>query len=165
MLLTKRELDSAAAHYRKMCEIVGLDLSHADLVDTPHRYVRALAEMTQGLKEPDFKFTTFENSGRYDQLIVTRRISFPSLCSHHRLPFIGHADVGILPHEKCRIPGPAPRGDGLRKRIERGRPRLARRRTGVIDHDLTGDEPRPPPEWPRARLPAALRGAGGEGRG
>lgn len=64
---------------------------------TPTRHDRFVKEL---LKARDFKFTTFDNPG-YDQLIMLKDIDFASLCSHHLLPFTGKAHVGYLPDKEA----------------------------------------------------------------
>jgi GTP cyclohydrolase I len=71
-----------------------------EIQNTPGRYQGFLNEWE---KNDDLKFTTFENPG-YDQLIILKDIDFSSLCSHHVLPFHGKAHVGYLPGERiCGI--------------------------------------------------------------
>lgn len=45
------------------------------------------------------KFTTFENPG-YDQMVTLTDIEFFSLCSHHLLPFTGHAHIAYIPGDE-----------------------------------------------------------------
>lgn len=108
MNLTDRKRKAAEAHVQKMLAILGLNTqSHADLKDTPARYVRAMEELTSGLRTParelPFTFRSFDNKRgkrkdkEYDQLIVIPEISFSSTCSHHLLPFFGKVWLGYLP--------------------------------------------------------------------
>lgn len=75
----------------------GADLDDESLAETPARVARAYAELLQ--PEP-FSLTTFANDEGYDELVVTKDISFHSLCEHHLLPFTGVAHVGYLPDER-----------------------------------------------------------------
>ena len=62
---------------------------------------RRVAAMYRELLTPEpFKFTTFENSADYDELILVRDIPFASLCAHHLLPFTGRAHVGYIPRDR-----------------------------------------------------------------
>lgn len=71
-----------------------------ELQNTPSRYEGFLKEWAGN---NNFKFTTFENPG-YDQMVILKDIDFSSLCSHHLLPFHGVAHVGYIPEEKiCGI--------------------------------------------------------------
>ena len=76
---------------------LGVDLSLEDVRETPRR----VAAMYQELLTPEaFNFTTFENSARYDELVLVRDIPFVSLCAHHLLPFSGHAHVAYIPGDR-----------------------------------------------------------------
>jgi len=71
-----------------------------ELQNTPSRYEDFLKEWAGN---NNFKFTTFENPG-YDQMVILKDIDFSSLCSHHLLPFHGVAHVGYIPGDKiCGI--------------------------------------------------------------
>jgi len=71
-----------------------------ELNNTPRRYEGFLNEWAGN---NEFKFTTFENPG-YDQMVILKDIDFSSLCSHHLLPFHGVAHVGYIPGDKiCGI--------------------------------------------------------------
>jgi GTP cyclohydrolase I len=76
---------------------LGLPVDSADMIDTPRRMSRALAEM---LTVPAFDFTTFDNAEGYDELVLVEDIPVRSLCEHHLLPFTGRASVGYLPGER-----------------------------------------------------------------
>lgn len=68
-----------------------------DLVDTPRRVAAMYSEL---LTPAPFKFTTFENTEGYDELVLVRDIPFVSLCAHHLLPFTGHAHVAYVPGQR-----------------------------------------------------------------
>lgn len=76
--------------------ITGLDVNDAHGKDTPVRFVEMLRELTT---PKPIKFTTFPNEG-FDEMIVTERIPFRSLCEHHVIPFVGTAAVGYVPGER-----------------------------------------------------------------
>jgi GTP cyclohydrolase I len=88
--------DSIEASVRQIIEAVGEDPDREGLRDTPARVARMWDELRAG--EP-FKFTTFENPG-YDQMVVVKDISFYSLCEHHILPFFGVAHVAYIPDKR-----------------------------------------------------------------
>ncbi len=48
----------------------------------------------------EFEFTTFENEGDSDEMIVQKGIPFYSLCEHHMLPFFGTAVVAYIPGKR-----------------------------------------------------------------
>src|SRR5687768_7827406 len=53
-------------------------------------------QLLRGMREPDFKFTTFEAKPG-SNLVTTEGISYYSLCSHHTLPFFGECHISYLP--------------------------------------------------------------------
>jgi GTP cyclohydrolase IA len=79
---------------------LGIPLDAPDLADTPRRLAHAYAEL---LDVPEYDFTTFPNTERYDELVLVQDIPVQSLCEHHLLPFSGVAHVGYLP--SARIVG------------------------------------------------------------
>jgi GTP cyclohydrolase I len=64
-----------------------------ELADTPARWQKMMKELTT---PQSFEFTTFENPG-YDEMIVVQDISFTSVCAHHLAPFVGKAHVAYVP--------------------------------------------------------------------
>jgi GTP cyclohydrolase IA len=82
--------EAAAAFMRAL----GVPLENPDLSETPRRLAHAYAEL---LEVPEFEFTTFANTERYDELVLVEDIPVQSLCEHHLLPFVGVAHVGYLP--------------------------------------------------------------------
>jgi GTP cyclohydrolase IA len=87
----------AEAAATDLLEALGVDLSSADLKDTPRR----IASMYEELLTPQpFNPTTFPNEDGYDELVLSKNIPFTSLCAHHALPFSGVAHVGYLPGER-----------------------------------------------------------------
>lgn len=95
-MLTERKRQQAANHYRKIMQLLNIDVNEEHSKDTPVRVVKMLEEMTaSSTRKPDLKLTTFKNKG--DQLIIVTPIPMSSLCAHHHVPFIGNAAVGYLP--------------------------------------------------------------------
>lgn len=70
--------------------------SEEELQNTPKRFNRFLKEWL--IDSNEFEFTTFENPG-YDELIIVKNINFYSMCSHHLVPFFGEAHIGYIPKE------------------------------------------------------------------
>jgi GTP cyclohydrolase I len=83
---------------------LGMDLSGPATAETPHRFLQALYDATEGY-EGDPKlikaFPTECRGGSDCQLsqVVEGPIPFVALCEHHALPFYGQAYVGYIPHE------------------------------------------------------------------
>jgi GTP cyclohydrolase I len=79
-------------------QIIGLydDVNRNGLADTPARVARAY----EAFLNPEMpKMTTFPVKN-YNEIVISRDISFFSLCEHHILPFFGKAYVAYIPNEK-----------------------------------------------------------------
>ena len=87
------DLEKATRAAREFMVSLGVDLDAEALHRTPYRMAKAYAEL---MTPAPFTLTTFENDGRYQELLLVRSIPFTSICEHHLLPFVGTADVGYL---------------------------------------------------------------------
>ena len=112
--MSRRPVDLAAAStaVRDLLRALGEDPEREGLLDTPMRVAKAWDEILSGrLLDPAAVLKTssgadgFDEVGGYDQMIVVSSIPFASVCEHHMLPFIGHADVGYLPGASGRVVG------------------------------------------------------------
>lgn len=75
--------------------------SEEELNNTPLRWKRFLEEFAG---TDNFKFTTFENTNKYNEMVIVAPIPFYSLCSHHLLTFFGDAKIAYIPDKKiCGI--------------------------------------------------------------
>jgi GTP cyclohydrolase I len=89
-----------ARHVRAIVEILGLDLRDPNLMGTPDRVAKMYLEMFHGLSEgAEPKITIFPNAERYQAMVMEKDIPFYSLCSHHFVPFYGHAHVAYIPKD------------------------------------------------------------------
>lgn len=61
---------------------------------TPERWAKMMMELTRGHV---FKFTTFPNEKKYDEMVIQVGIPFYSLCEHHLIPFFGTVAIGYIP--------------------------------------------------------------------
>src|SRR3954468_20400831 len=82
------DLEAAEAAAEAFMRALGVPLDDPDLAETPRRLAHAYAEL---LDVPEFDFTTFANTERYDELVLVQDIAVHSLCEHHLLPFVGIA--------------------------------------------------------------------------
>lgn len=101
-------LAEAEAAARALLELLSVDISAEDLTETPSRMVRALAELTAGLRGPDPSDVldrTFAAPTEHPQMVAMTGIAFTSVCEHHILPFTGTAVVAYLPQPGARIVG------------------------------------------------------------
>jgi GTP cyclohydrolase I len=90
-----------ARHMRAIIETLGLDPSDPNLHETPERVARMYLEMFHGLSEgAEPKVTVFPNEERYTAMVMEKDIPFYSMCSHHFVPFYGHAHVAYIPNER-----------------------------------------------------------------
>jgi GTP cyclohydrolase IA len=83
---------------------MGLDLNTPATKDTPHRYLQALFDSTEGYDGDPKLLKTFttECNGDPDcslSQVIEGPIDFYALCEHHALPFFGEAYVGYIAHE------------------------------------------------------------------
>jgi len=128
--------EAIATHIRAVMEILGLDLDHHSLKQTPERVARMYVdEIFSGLDPSTFpRISLFEEShGEFKQgnMIVTR-VDIVSFCEHHLVPMIGSAHIGYIPQKTVL---------GLSKisRIARyfaARPQLQERLTAQIGDSL-----------------------------
>jgi len=90
------------AHFRGIMEILELDLTDDSLKDTPKRVAKMyVKEIFAGLNVANFpKMTTIENSMKYDQMIVIKKIKSTSTCEHHFVTIDGYATVAYIPRKK-----------------------------------------------------------------
>ena len=91
------DLDAAESAATALLAALGLDLDDVNLVDTPRRMARALAELTTA---DEFELTSFPNTEGYDELVLVQDIPVRSLCERHMLPFVGVAHIGYLPADR-----------------------------------------------------------------
>lgn len=109
-------------------EIPDKYFNEEELKNTPKRIESVKKELKS---RHEFEFTTFENPG-YDDLIILKDIDFTSFCSHHMLPFIGVAHIGYLPQDKiCGI-------SKLARLVDKwaARPQIQERMTAQIANEL-----------------------------
>lgn len=90
-----------AGHVRGILEELELDLDDPNLHETDIRVAKLYAEMFHGLKEGNEpKITTFPNDGEYSAMVMEKEIPFYSMCSHHLVPFYGHAHIAYIPNSQ-----------------------------------------------------------------
>lgn len=83
-------------HIKQVLIGLGQDVEREGLQQTPSRYIKFLREF---LQPSPFTFTTFENEGT-DEMIIVENIPFFSLCEHHIVPFYGTASVAYIPNDR-----------------------------------------------------------------
>jgi GTP cyclohydrolase I len=97
----ERKIHEISAHMRRIIELLGLDLGDPNLAETPERVAKMYLEMFHGLSEgAQPRITAFPNDERYTAMVMEKDIPFYSMCSHHFVPFYGHAHLAYIPNEK-----------------------------------------------------------------
>ncbi len=94
-------LERLESHVRDILKELGEDPRREGLTLTPHRYAKALRELTSGYRvdvDATINNAVFRES--YDEMVLVRDISFYSLCEHHLLPFFGRAHVAYIPEKR-----------------------------------------------------------------
>ena len=91
-----------AYHFKKIMEVLDLDLSDDSLIDTPDRVAKMYVdELFSGLnKNNEPVVSKFKNSYNYNGIILEKNIQLYSMCEHHFVPIIGKAHVAYLANEK-----------------------------------------------------------------
>jgi GTP cyclohydrolase I len=92
-------------HLAEIFEAAGLDLDTPGTVNTPHRFLKALFDATDGYEGDPKLLTAFPtecHGGASCELaqIVEGPIPFYSLCEHHAMPFYGRAFVAYVAHDQ-----------------------------------------------------------------
>ena len=84
---------------RTLIAWTGDDPDREGLVDTPARVARAYEEFFEGyaIDPEELLSTTFEETERYDEMVVLRDIRLESHCEHHIVPILGKAHIAYLP--------------------------------------------------------------------
>jgi len=97
-----RQLETIAGHVRGIIEALGLDPDgDPNLVGTDQRVATMYLEMFNGLRSgAKPKVTTFPNDEGYEHMVMERDIPFYSMCSHHFVPFYGHAHIAYVPGDQ-----------------------------------------------------------------
>jgi GTP cyclohydrolase I len=85
-------------HFRKIMEVMGLDLTDDSLKGTPHRVAKMyVKEIFSGLDPKNKpKATLFDNKYRYSEMLLEKDITFHSNCEHHFVPIYGKAHAAYI---------------------------------------------------------------------
>jgi GTP cyclohydrolase IA len=99
---SQRKKQKIAYHFKKIMEVLDLDLSDTSLIDTPERVAKMYVdELFSGLNDENKPaISKFENSYNYSGIILEKNIQLYSVCEHHFVPIIGKAHVAYFANEK-----------------------------------------------------------------
>ena len=87
-----------AGHVRGILDALDLDVEDPNLQETDIRVAKMYAEMFAGLRQgSEPRVTTFPNDEGYHGMVAEFQIPFYSMCSHHLVPFYGHAHIAYVP--------------------------------------------------------------------
>ncbi len=95
----KREIE---AKLQSLFESLIIDTTNDhNTQETPHRVAKMYVdEVFKGRYHPMPKITDFPNAKELDEIYTLGPISVRSACSHHLVPIVGQAWVGILPSDR-----------------------------------------------------------------
>lgn len=96
----KDESSDIADTITRQLEFIGEDPKREGLVDTPKRAIKALQEMTAGLKVDPKRHLSKVFNEPGDEMIIVRDLPYWSLCEHHLLPFNGTVTIAYVPKGK-----------------------------------------------------------------
>ena len=97
----------AEHYYGKFMSSLGFEWeTDPNASETPHRVAKAwVNDLAEGCFNHPPKITAFDNVDGYDGIVFQGNITLHSFCSHHHLPFIGHAHVAYLPTPNGKVIG------------------------------------------------------------
>lgn len=90
-----------ALSFERIITALGEDVEREGLVKTPARAAKAFEFLTEGYHQDLHELVNgavFDSDN--DEMVIVRDIELYSLCEHHLLPFIGHANVAYIPDGK-----------------------------------------------------------------
>lgn len=101
-LSDSEKIEGIRMHFKKIMEILGLDLTDPSLSGTPDRVAKMyVTELFSGLNPSNLpKLSTFPNTYTYNDLLIERDIELWSNCEHHFLPIHGSVHIPYKPDVK-----------------------------------------------------------------
>jgi len=83
---------------------LGMDMNSPATQETPHRYIQALFDATDGYDGDPKLIKVFDTECRGEpdcrlSQVIEGPINFFSFCEHHAFPFFGRAYIGYIAHE------------------------------------------------------------------
>ena len=122
---------------RRIIELLGLDLADPNLAETPERVAKMYLEMFHGLSQGARpKITVFPNDEHYTAMVMEKDIPFYSMCSHHFVPFYGHAHLAYIPNDKIVGLSKMPRVLEFYARRPQLQERLTEQVAGFLEQEL-----------------------------
>jgi len=102
--ITEDQMRKFEGYAAEILSAFGMNLNEPATVETPHRFIQALYDATDGYDGDPKLIKVFETECRRGpdcrvSQIVEGPIQFFALCEHHALPFFGQAYVAYIAHE------------------------------------------------------------------
>jgi GTP cyclohydrolase I len=102
--VTEQQFRKFEGYAAEIFSAFGLDLNKPATRDTPHRFIRALYDATEGYDGDPKLLRVFDTECHGDpdchlSQVIEGPIHFFALCEHHALPFYGMAYIGYIAHE------------------------------------------------------------------
>jgi GTP cyclohydrolase I len=102
--VTEQQFRKFEGYAAEIFSAFGLDLNKPATRDTPHRFIRALYDATEGYDGNPKLLRVFDTECHGDpdchlSQVIEGPIPFFALCEHHALPFYGMAYIGYIAHE------------------------------------------------------------------
>lgn len=80
---------------------MGIDMQDENFHNTPHRFVKYLAEFLQPHAAEAILGTDFATKhAEYHGMVTQTNIPYRAACAHHLLPFIGSVSIGYVPNKR-----------------------------------------------------------------
>jgi len=103
--ISGEQIRKFAGYMAEIFTAFGMDLNTPATGETPHRFIQALFDSTDGYDGDPKVLKVFDTECRGGSdcrlsQVIEGPIHFFALCEHHALPFYGHAYVGYIAHEE-----------------------------------------------------------------
>lgn len=99
-LTSQEKINKIENLFGEIMKTLGMDLTDDSLKGTPKRVAKMYVNEAFSGLDPANKpeISLFENTYRYDQMLVEKNITLYSHCEHHFVPIIGKVHVAYIPH-------------------------------------------------------------------
>ncbi|MFM2136575.1 MAG: hypothetical protein RL021_1975 [Bacteroidota bacterium] len=97
-LSKKDKIALISSKFKDILHILGMDLEDESIKGTPQRVAKMyVEEIFRGLDPAEKPAPTlFENSYKYNQMLVEKNITVHSTCEHHFVPIFGKAHIAYI---------------------------------------------------------------------
>jgi len=92
--MNKKKIERAV---RDILIAIGEDPKKKDLRDTPRRVAEMYEEIFSGVNQDPKEELEVVLDQKHHEIILLKGIPLYSVCEHHLLPFIGHANIAYIP--------------------------------------------------------------------